>query len=1496
MAVKTRQINGVSVRGYEVGDTYYLDFIASGEGGGGQKALEQLRKKFKQIIALDPIGTARGFWDKMVKQGIVDRLVHSLDFDDGRGEVMVPDDEIESLTEASQGKLPLRQAVDAYLKSTGLDTDDMDSCFGTCKLYAHDLAKVLRQHGHDADILQVVGPSKDVLDKDIHPSWLDFLNISKSARSAMTHYVVSVGDKVVDITGRQFGKKGGGVKIQSKKNFLANWDKSYEVDRGAVIESAIAMAVREVTQVESNQHLASYDSAYGAKTPSETPVLAAYTRQKTLSVGDLQRINAPVLSEMKVVQVGRKAPKHGWEFIAYRDKIWLVDPKEWVPADGADLYQALVKNMGDEDVPNPMEVDYFYDWANQLNELIVDLFVGSYDPNEHKITASHTDSPSFRSSPLVKKVVKQLGAMTVNYEGEYEFDRGEYIDTRDKLPKVMYHGTSSVFLQRILRQGLRPGNPSNWSGDNYHGTFKEHIFLADSPIHARWHAADTARKKGGEGVVLKVNVPDQNKLTPDWDADSFSTSKNKTFAKVNQAGNSRSTVGSWKTSKAFGRFGYKGRIPASHIKLEAWSPDAAEDENPKWQENYPGDKAIWDLFTRYIKNGDFDELSYAWQVAVEGGYEDDDEEDEDYEEAVGSTSGNDLYYHGTSAELGRKILKDGFLDPPDIGKRKAALTPRKGMVYLASNIEYALAYTLGGATEGYDFSQYADNWWWKNKGEGAIVRVKAEDMADADPDEDDVAGLIMSHERENDPERHALADKIFRTYVRGDAKMEQKWKELRYDPALHKAVRLVKQLLKKIPRSGSIWGEIKKMAGNAAHPGRVKVHDVMFFRAPDLSQIKRPKGGYTFDLIADKVGEIEKPQVSESRVADNRLPSWFRNGEPVSKERLEEVAPDTPYILEGEEFNYAWRLCDVPLKALGINPGMKVSDYIDRYLPDGSDKNKKRMGKASSHPAIVLIENGTPRLVDGWHRMGNAIASGRKVLKAVCAVADPGDLTESSVNLVKNHRGEETMIYENPSQERLAKISKGMECARAFIKGNKVYVFDANALHQTVREKSSLDLKDAISVVLWGQGGNIAAVQVTDNTRNTKWHHSKELKDAILAVPYIQHRSSKVDRESEEFVSYYDDAIVGPWHELEEAYTDFDSAPIDLLKHEQWKDLFFKQPSEKEVKAFRKFLRDNKEKQIVLYHGTSAKHKIMEQGLLPTTSKRRLSLQSGSGYVYLSVYPAMAKSFAEMGYPKQEVVVYAVTLPIHKLSPDKDQLRNQRQWAGYEGKDDLAGSLLYGKGARFKGKIEPWQIKIEKGSPINEGSETTKSPIQNGKLVEIDELPKTTQDDIVQWVAENVPQLENDPEMARSNLLGLANAPKVLVGKVNLSSLKGWKERGVSDLAVKKYAQMASTSEAPPILVAHGKFLDGGHRAHAYAKAKLDAIPAVDITAILDMDWDKWLETSINHSSRTSSWKVGRWLPSRIRGTTIKKPQTERMNTTTTSPPKRRPRQSSHMA
>lgn len=132
------------------------------------------------------------------------------------------------------------------------------------------------------------------------------------------------------------------------------------------------------------------------------------------------------------------------------------------------------------------------------------------------------------------------------------------------------------------------------------------------------------------------------------------------------------------------------------------------------------------------------------------------------------------------------------------------------------------------------------------------------------------------------------------------------------------------------------------------------------------------------------------------------------------------------------------------------------------------------------------------------------------------------------------------------------------------------------------------------------------------------------------------------------------------------------------------------------VKLMNQFLRKNKLKKIKLYHGTSSNHNILEDGILTTKTKTKRSLQSETGYVYLSIYPDASKTFGKIAYPYDDISVYEVIVPIKHLKADKDQLRNVRQWKDGENIpmfDDLGESACFGHGFRIKGDIPPYMIK-----------------------------------------------------------------------------------------------------------------------------------------------------------------------------------------------------------
>jgi hypothetical protein len=150
---------------------------------------------------------------------------------------------------------------------------------------------------------------------------------------------------------------------------------------------------------------------------------------------------------------------------------------------------------------------------------------------------------------------------------------------------------------------------------------------------------------------------------------------------------------------------------------------------------------------------------------------------------------------------------------------------------------------------------------------------------------------------------------------------------------------------------------------------------------------------------------------------------------------------------------------------------------------------------------------------------------------------------------------------------------------------------------------------------------------------------------------------------------------------------------IKLVDDLETSYLFYKKPTDDDVKFLEKFLRQNKFNLIELYHGTSSNNNILDNGLLATKLSTKKSLQSTTGYVYLSIFEDMAKKFGSFAYPKNDISIYKVTIPIYFLKPDLDQLGNQRLFAGNDVNNTLAESALFGHGFRIKGNIPPYMIK-----------------------------------------------------------------------------------------------------------------------------------------------------------------------------------------------------------
>ena len=154
----------------------------------------------------------------------------------------------------------------------------------------------------------------------------------------------------------------------------------------------------------------------------------------------------------------------------------------------------------------------------------------------------------------------------------------------------------------------------------------------------------------------------------------------------------------------------------------------------------------------------------------------------------------------------------------------------------------------------------------------------------------------------------------------------------------------------------------------------------------------------------------------------------------------------------------------------------------------------------------------------------------------------------------------------------------------------------------------------------------------------------------------------------------------------------FSSGIYDFHKDELFHNFIYdaNTDTDKKVKQFNKWLKEHQLDYCYMYHGTDGAIPIEQQGIKRTSAKTKKSYQSAVGFVYLSIYPSMARTFAEIAYPySKDIAVYRVMVQIGDLLPDKDQLRNKRLYSNMNLGDTLAESIMFGSGARVKTDINP---------------------------------------------------------------------------------------------------------------------------------------------------------------------------------------------------------------
>jgi hypothetical protein len=209
---------------------------------------------------------------------------------------------------------------------------------------------------------------------------------------------------------------------------------------------------------------------------------------------------------------------------------------------------------------------------DSFSEKMADIFrkrgsiMGYLDRKERTINFRKPDDspPSYATrfnkdvEKISKWVERETGEKFKIIIGSHEKESVPIEDPYSKNEIVLYHGTTTKFLDDIKKYGLRPDMDDRvWdtTAKNASPTSKNAVYLTHLPKSAKEYAYKAVEIYGGTEVILKVIVA-KDRLIPDDDyyhGLSRSERKNATWQK---------------SLKLMGQVAYKGRIPASKIEIE----------------------------------------------------------------------------------------------------------------------------------------------------------------------------------------------------------------------------------------------------------------------------------------------------------------------------------------------------------------------------------------------------------------------------------------------------------------------------------------------------------------------------------------------------------------------------------------------------------------------------------------------------------------------------------------------------------------------------------------------------------------------------------------------------------------------------------------------------------------------------------------------------------------------------------------------------------------
>lgn len=307
-------------------------------------------------------------------------------------------------------------------------------------------------------------------------------------------------------------------------------------------------------------------------------------------------------------------------FVAWRQHLWVGSYSDIEDNAEAIHRQIMAEHPLAPEFANQPHISRTpVDLFNWIREYIADGIAGYYNPKTRRISILG-DGISPRTSPLIYKVTQELNAWSVSHD--YDDERVAKYGRRaiqNRMPDLLYHGTSTEHFAGIVRLGLMPmPHQSNYL-DIHHD---ENTFVTASLPEAEMHAQHTSRggdaamksrgrmwNRKGLPMVVVLRLPDPRKVVPDMDVDRQASRDNYDHSyNTNMDYDKRYSVDSRRASMHSGLFGYQGRIPAKFIDhMRIFSP-----YKKKWMKLSP------DKFPAAIKK--IDDQGYEFWSYLLGDY------------------------------------------------------------------------------------------------------------------------------------------------------------------------------------------------------------------------------------------------------------------------------------------------------------------------------------------------------------------------------------------------------------------------------------------------------------------------------------------------------------------------------------------------------------------------------------------------------------------------------------------------------------------------------------------------------------------------------------------------------------------------------------------------------------------------------------------------------------------------------------------------------------